>query len=75
MIRIVQNHWGWSPRGIWWWLRFGWAWRYRTWGIVAHDWQTEERRAKIGPFCWSLGHIPYDQHAAAAAAADKAVSR
>jgi hypothetical protein len=58
-MKLVTNTWGWTPRGIWWWLRWGWAWGYQTWGIVAHDWQTEERRAKVGPFCWSLGHIPY----------------
>ena len=61
-MRIVQNTWGWTPRGIWWWLRWGWAWRYTTWGIVAHTWDREERRAKLGPFCWSLGYRPYNQH-------------
>lgn len=32
-FRIVTNHWGWKPKGIWNWLRIGWAWPIQIWGI------------------------------------------
>ena len=62
---VVENPWGWSLKGLYRWIRWAWSFPYATWGIVAHDWRSEERRLKIGPFVWSLGHIPYDQYACA----------
>jgi hypothetical protein len=62
---LAENPWGWTPRGVYLWLRWGWSWGYSEWGIVAHDWQSEERRAKFGPLCWSLGNRPYCQYCSA----------
>lgn len=57
---IVTNHWGWWPRGIWRWFRYGWAKPFVTWGIEIHGSSPPrfERRVKVGPFCFSWGEYP-----------------
>ena len=58
-LTVVENHWGWTPLGIYRWMRWGWAWPYARWWI--NDWVRVETRHKIGPFCWSGGFRPYQQ--------------
>lgn len=47
--RIVTNHWGWTPRGIARWIRFGWGW-FETWGIEGAP---NRDCLKIGPVAFS----------------------
>lgn len=56
-MRIVKNHWGWTPRGIRNWLSM-WAWPVAVWGIEVTA-PVMEKRVKIGPFCFSLGIVPW----------------
>ena len=56
-VGVVANLWGWSPRGIAIWVRFGWG--LTTWGIADPPlWlggpQRVRRRGKVGPVCFDL---------------------
>jgi hypothetical protein len=61
MIKIVTNHWGWSPRGIWMWLRYGWG--VATWGVeITGSFPIRfRRRVKLGPLCFAWGSFPARQ--------------
>ena len=56
-MRLVTNHWGWKPMGIWRWLRYGWAWPVAVWGVevTGSDPRRYERRVKVGPLCFGWG--------------------
>jgi hypothetical protein len=56
-MRIVTNHWGWHTRGVWKWLRYGWAWPVDVWGVEVHGSSPPRfhRRVKVGPLCFRLG--------------------
>lgn len=56
-VSVVTNHWGWRPRGVWAWLRYGWAWPLDVWGVEISGSAPPrfERRCKIGPLCFALG--------------------
>jgi len=60
-MRIVTNHWGWTPRGIREWLR-SWAWPFETWGVEVSgsNPQRYTRRCKVGPVCFAWGEYPAD---------------
>lgn len=58
---IVTNHWGWSPRGVMRWVRWGWAKPIQVWGIVSapkrmHGPRIRWTRCKVGPLCFGLGY-------------------
>lgn len=56
-MKIVRNLWGWDPKGVWYWLRFSWAWPLETWGVEIPGSNPTRfaRYCKIGPFCFRLG--------------------
>jgi hypothetical protein len=56
-MRLAANHWGWTPGGMWLWLRYGWAWPIDVWLVEVHESfpTVFRRRAKIGPLCFGLG--------------------
>lgn len=58
-MSIVRNHWGWSPLGVYRWLRWAWAWPIDVWG-VQRGWvdigvPLFERRVKILCLCFPWG--------------------
>jgi hypothetical protein len=56
-VRLVTNHWGWTPKGVLRWLRHGWAWPVQVWGVEVRGSNPPEyaRRVKVGPVCFQLG--------------------
>lgn len=46
---LVTNHWGWAPRGIVAWIRYGWGW-FDTWGVKGSP---DLDCLKIGPVAFS----------------------
>ena len=62
--RIVENHWGWTIRGIWTWIRISWAKPVSVWGIQ-HGITSVRVRALIKHFQGEEGIvIPHqDAHA------------
>jgi len=50
-VRIVKNHWGWSLRGLWTWVRYGWGLPVARWGVEGRG-----RFVKVGPV--SFGPFP-----------------
>ena len=61
-LRIVTNHWGWTPRGVTRWVRFGWAKPIDVWGVevTGSSPQRFTRRVKIGPVCFAWGELEAD---------------
>jgi hypothetical protein len=61
-MRIVTNHWGWSPIGVFRWIRYGWARPVEVWGleVTGSVPRTFERRVKIGPVCFGFGSCEED---------------
>ena len=60
-VGLVTNHWGWTPRGLWLWLRWGWAWPVAVWGIAQRRWwlggpRYVLRQVKAGPVCFGWGY-------------------
>lgn len=56
-MNLVKNHWGWSIRGVWTWLRYGWAWPVDVWGVEINGSSPPSfaRRVKVGPVCFWWG--------------------
>lgn len=57
MISLVTNHWGWRPKGVWTWVRYGWAKPVDVWGVEITGSSTRRftRRVKVGPVCFAWG--------------------
>lgn len=58
-VGLVTNHWGWTPCGVWRWVRFGWAKPFESWGIAGERFSLGgprwvRRRGKVGPICFEL---------------------
>ena len=55
-IRLVANHWGWSPKKVLFWIKAGWALPFAKWRIEnTTRGNMIEHRCKIGPVAWTSG--------------------